>query len=98
MQFNGREFVAIGLGVGALRTVSAETRALSPKPAAPDDLLSLTLSEASKRLRAKQTTSVELTQALLDRIKTYNPKLNAYITVMHEQALAQAAQMDAETR
>jgi len=96
--FNRREFVAIGLGVGALRTVSAETRALSPRPAAPDDLLSLTLSEASKRLRAKQTTSVELTQALLDRIKTYNPKLNAYITVMHEQALAQAAQMDAETR
>src|SRR5436309_4238921 len=96
--FNRREFVAIGLGVGALRTVSAGTRALSPRPAAPDDLLSLTLSEASKRLRAKQTTSVELTQSLLDRIKTYNPKLNAYITVMHEQALAQAAQMDAETR
>src|SRR6266705_6213867 len=96
--FNRREFVAIGLGVGALRTVSAETRALSPRPAAPDDLLSLTLSEASKRLRAKQTTTVELTQALLDRIRTYNPKLNAYITVMHEQALAQAAQTDAEIK
>ncbi len=45
-----------------------------------------------------QVTSVELTQALLDRIKVYNPKLNAYITVMRDQALAQAAQMDAEVK
>src|SRR5262249_780272 len=97
-EFNRREFVAIGLGAAALGTVSAKTRALSSTPAAPGDLASLTLSEAAKRLRAKQTTSVELTQALLDRIRMYNPKLNAYITVMHDQALVQAAQMDAEAK
>jgi aspartyl-tRNA(Asn)/glutamyl-tRNA(Gln) amidotransferase subunit A len=96
--FNRREFVTIGLGVAALKTTSASTRPVSRIPAAPDDLLSLSLSEVSKRIRAKQVTSVELTQALLDRIKIYNPKLNAYITVMRDQALAQATQMDSEIK
>src|SRR5947209_14203052 len=49
-----------------------------PQRAAPDELLSLSLSEVSKRIRSKQVTSVEPTQALLDSIKVYNPKLNAY--------------------
>jgi aspartyl-tRNA(Asn)/glutamyl-tRNA(Gln) amidotransferase subunit A len=97
-KFSRREFVAIGLGAAALKTAPASPGPRFPTPAAPDDLLSLSLSEVSKRLRAKQVTSVELTQALLDRIKTYNPKVNAYITVMHDQALAQAAQMDAEIK
>ena len=97
-RFSRREFVAIGLGVAALKTTSGSTQSVSRTPAAPDDLLSLSLSEVSKRIRAKQVTSVELTRALLDRIKVYNPKLNAYITVMHDQALAQAAQMDAEIK
>jgi aspartyl-tRNA(Asn)/glutamyl-tRNA(Gln) amidotransferase subunit A len=35
-------------------------------------------------------TPTELTEACLDRIKTYNPKVNAWITVMREQAMAQA--------
>src|ERR1051326_1987209 len=98
MRFSRREFVAIGLGVTALKTTSGSTQSLSRTAAASDELLSLSLSEVSKRIRAKQVTSVDLTQALLDRIKVYNPKLNAYITVMHEQALAQAAQMDAEIK
>jgi len=95
-KFNRREFVAMGLGAAALKTPAASTRSRFPMPAAPDDLLSLSLSGVAKRVRAKQVTSVELTEALLNRIKVYNPKLNAYITVMHDQALAQAAQMDAE--
>ena len=97
-RFSRREFVSIGLGVAALKTTSGSTQSVSRTPAAPDELLSLSLSEVSKRIRAKQVTSVELTRALLDRIKVYNPKLNAYITVMHDQALAQAAQMDAEIK
>jgi len=96
--FSRRQFVTIGLGVAALRATSVSTRTLSQQRAAPDDVLSLSLSEVSKRIRSKQVTSVELTQALLDRIKVYNPKLNAYITVMRDQALAQAAQMDAEVK
>ena len=97
-RFTRRQFVTIGLGVAALKTTSALTRTPIPQRAAPDELLSLSLSEVSKRIRSKQVTSVELTQALLGRIKVYNPKLNAYITVMRDQALAQAAQMDAEIK
>ena len=97
-RFSRREFVTIGLGVAALKSSPASTRPLSRQRAATDDVSSLSLSEVSKRIRAKQATSVELTQSLLDRIRTYNPKLNAYITVMRDQALAQAAQMDAEIK
>jgi aspartyl-tRNA(Asn)/glutamyl-tRNA(Gln) amidotransferase subunit A len=49
-------------------------------------------------IHAHTVTSVELTQALLARIAVYQPKVNAYITVMKEQALAQAAQLDAEAK
>ena len=97
-RFNRREFVTIGLGVAALKTTPASPRPLYRTPAASDDLLSQSLTEISKRIRSKQVTSVELTQAVLDRIKVYNPKVNAYITIMRDQALAQAAQMDTEIK
>ena len=38
--------------------------------------------------------SVELTRAYLDRIKQLNPKINAFISVTEEQALAQAEDAD----
>jgi aspartyl-tRNA(Asn)/glutamyl-tRNA(Gln) amidotransferase subunit A len=63
---------------------------------ASDDLSSLTLKQASDRIRSKNISPVELTQACLDRIKTYNPKINAWITVMREKALAQAKELEKE--
>ena len=63
-----------------------------------EDLAKLTISEASRRLHAKEITSSDLTRSCLDCIKTYNPKVNAYITIMHEEALARAAQLDTEAR
>ena len=58
--------------------------------------LLLSLTEASARIHARTVTSVQLTQALLTRIAAYNPKVNAYITVMAEEAMAQARELDAE--
>ncbi|HKE28042.1 MAG TPA: amidase [Bryobacteraceae bacterium] len=55
-----------------------------------------TLRQASDNLRARKISSVELTQACLDRIRVFNPKTNAWITVMREQALAQAKALDQE--
>ncbi len=57
---------------------------------------SWSLRQASENIRAKKISAVELTQACLERIQTFNPKINAWITVMREQALAQAKALDQE--
>jgi aspartyl-tRNA(Asn)/glutamyl-tRNA(Gln) amidotransferase subunit A len=62
----------------------------------PTDLAALTLKQVSDRIHAKKVSPVELTEACLARIKTYNPKTNAWITVMREQALAQAKVLEKE--
>lgn len=54
------------------------------------DVCYLTLHELSTSIRAKKVSPVEATQAVLERIERLNPRLNAYITVMAEQALADA--------
>ncbi len=66
--------------------------------AADADLPFLTLADAAAKVRAGEVTSTQLTEAVLARIETYNDKLDAYITVMKDQALAQAAQLDAEAK
>jgi aspartyl-tRNA(Asn)/glutamyl-tRNA(Gln) amidotransferase subunit A len=54
-----------------------------------------TLAELAKKLRAKEFSVTELTKALLRRVEAAQPKLNAFITVTAESALAQAATADA---
>src|SRR5215831_16870039 len=63
-----------------------------------NDVTGLTMAEASRRLRAGAVTSLQLTEACLARIATYDPKLDAFITVMKEHALAQARALDGETK
>jgi aspartyl-tRNA(Asn)/glutamyl-tRNA(Gln) amidotransferase subunit A len=58
-------------------------------------LIDLTLTEALAALRAKHMTSVELTQAYIDRIAQLDPHLNAYLTVTAERALDAAKHADA---
>jgi Asp-tRNA(Asn)/Glu-tRNA(Gln) amidotransferase A subunit family amidase len=60
------------------------------------DLASLTLAQAASKLRGHQVTSVDLTEACLERIDVYNPKLDSFITVTKPQALAAARQADLE--
>lgn len=54
------------------------------------------IAEASELLRRKQISAVELTTSCLNRIEQLNPTLNAFITVMHDSALAQARKADEE--
>ena len=54
------------------------------------DPAKLRLSEASELVHARKISPVELTQECLKRIDRLNPKLNAFITVTAESALAQA--------
>ena len=62
----------------------------------PGDPLYWTIRQASENLRARKISSEELTKACLERIVTFNPKIDAWITVMREQALAQAKALDKE--
>lgn len=55
-----------------------------------------TIREAGIALRNNKTTSVDLTRRCLDRIHQLQPSLNAFITVVSDAALAQAARLDAE--
>jgi aspartyl-tRNA(Asn)/glutamyl-tRNA(Gln) amidotransferase subunit A len=56
----------------------------------PSSLTALSLKQASAGIKAKKFSCVELTEACLDSVKTFNPKINAWITVLREKALAQA--------
>ena len=56
----------------------------------------LSISDASELLRQKKLSPVELTSACLARIDELNPTLNAFITVTHESALAEARAAEAE--
>jgi aspartyl-tRNA(Asn)/glutamyl-tRNA(Gln) amidotransferase subunit A len=55
----------------------------------------LTIAQARDGLREKQFSAVDLTMAHLHAIEALNPRLNAYITVSHSQALDQARAADA---
>ena len=59
-------------------------------------MLEISIAEASNLLRRKEISPVDLANACLARIQQLNPKLNAFITVMHETALAQAREAEAE--
>lgn len=58
------------------------------------DFTRLSISEASELLRNRHVSSVELTQAFLDRIDAVDNKTNAYITVTREKAIHQARAAD----
>jgi aspartyl-tRNA(Asn)/glutamyl-tRNA(Gln) amidotransferase subunit A len=66
--------------------------------AGDDALAGISLAAAAAKLRDGSATSVQLTRACLTRIGIYAPKLDAFITVMKDKALAQAAQLDAEAK
>ena len=93
-----REFMLLTAGTCALHAVASGSNAFATASASSDALAGITLTEASMRMRSKQVSSVQLTQACLTRIKLYNPKINAFITVMDKDALAEAAQLDAEAQ
>jgi aspartyl-tRNA(Asn)/glutamyl-tRNA(Gln) amidotransferase subunit A len=54
----------------------------------------MTIEEAARKLRAREVSSVELTQESLRRIHEQQPRLNAFITITDEVALEQAKRAD----
>ncbi|MEP4560913.1 MAG: amidase family protein, partial [Nitratireductor sp.] len=59
------------------------------------ELTRLTIAEARARLRGRDVSAAELTEAYLEAIEAANPALNAYVVVTHDKARAMAAASDA---
>ena len=94
---NRRQFVQMTMALSAFTAVAGGRQVLAAGDQdAQGALVQLSMSEAARRIRARQLTSTELTKAFLQRIEIYNPKLNAFITVMGDEALRQAALLDSE--
>ena len=60
------------------------------------DLYKLTAHELHEKLVNKEVSSVELTNAVIARVDAVEDKVNAYVTLDKEAALAQAAKVDAK--
>ncbi len=60
------------------------------------DLAYASMEDIGKLFRKRRLSPVELTKLMLARIEQLNPKLNAYLTVTAELALAQAKRVEAE--
>jgi Amidase len=65
-------------------------------PTSPDDIAFLPAHRLSALIQAKRITSTQLTRIYLDRIKRLDPTLLCAVTIMEEQALAEAAKADTE--
>ena len=55
-----------------------------------------TIAELARALKAREISAEAVTTRCLDRIAERNPSINAYISVLGEQALVQARQVDAD--
>jgi aspartyl-tRNA(Asn)/glutamyl-tRNA(Gln) amidotransferase subunit A len=84
-----RRGIIAGAAAGAL---AASTRVVAQS----SDPTALTIEEAGRRIASGTLSVVELTRAYLERIEELNPRVNAFITVLAEQALAQARVLEAE--
>src|SRR5262249_131686 len=91
---NRREVLAAG-AAGAALAVGAGASA-QPKLTQADELIRLTIADAGKRIAGRTLSPVDLTRAYLERIEKLNPRINAYITVTADAALAQARALEAE--
>ncbi len=54
----------------------------------------MTIEEFGRRFRAREVTSAQVTEACLQRIEADNPRLNAFILVMADDARQQARDAD----
>jgi aspartyl-tRNA(Asn)/glutamyl-tRNA(Gln) amidotransferase subunit A len=62
----------------------------------PNDLHLLTIADAAQLIGARELSPVEYTDALLARIETLDPQLNAFITMTADLARKQAREAEAE--
>jgi aspartyl-tRNA(Asn)/glutamyl-tRNA(Gln) amidotransferase subunit A len=59
------------------------------------ELLTLTIAELAAKVKARQVSPVEITQAALTQADRLQPTLHSFITILHDQALRQAREQEA---
>jgi aspartyl-tRNA(Asn)/glutamyl-tRNA(Gln) amidotransferase subunit A len=92
-----RDFLKAAASALAGRIVAGREAGMGGfETAGAGDLAKTSLSEASQLVQAKKVSPVELTVECLKRIDRLNRKLNAFVTVTAESALAQAREAEAE--
>jgi aspartyl-tRNA(Asn)/glutamyl-tRNA(Gln) amidotransferase subunit A len=62
----------------------------------PDDVLYGSIRTLSEGLRAREISPVELTEAYLQRLEQYGPRLGAVVTITRERALREARAAELE--
>ena len=80
MSISRREFAALTAGAAA----AALSRSSFAAGGSVDELTGYTLAEPLPKVRAGTATATQLTEACLARIDIYDPKLDAFITVMKD--------------
>jgi aspartyl-tRNA(Asn)/glutamyl-tRNA(Gln) amidotransferase subunit A len=97
MRWSRREFTRAG-ATGAVGGLVGRglARAEGRVGESGERLTALSLAEVSALVRAKKVSPVELTRACLSRIEALDPKLNSFITVTAETALAAAGAAEEE--
>ena len=59
------------------------------------ELLRLNISELAPRIKAQEVSPVEVTEAALSQADRLQPTLGSFITVMHDEAMSQAKELEA---
>jgi len=98
MMLTRREFTVLASGALAGCVLPRPGFAAGAQGASGGDLPALSLTQASAEIRSGAVTSVQVTEACLSRLAMYDSKLDAFITVFKEQALAQARALDTELK
>lgn len=62
---------------------------------ADSELVTLTISELAPKIKAREISPVELTEAALAQADRLQPAINSFITLLHEQARSQAKEQEA---
>ena len=60
------------------------------------ELFELTAHELSEKIQSKEVSAREVTQSVLDRVESVEPRVKSYVIVTRDQALAQADAVDAK--
>jgi aspartyl-tRNA(Asn)/glutamyl-tRNA(Gln) amidotransferase subunit A len=59
------------------------------------EIVKLTISELAPKIKSREISPVEVTEAALDQANRFQPRLNSFITLLLEQAMSQAREQEA---